>query len=96
MSVSTPKSLKSFNINSNYSTSIPQLTPEEYYSLSKSPQRHKSYLKNTVIVANKLLNSIEKDIKESKDAVLSKDNYIDLLEKENSNLKVYILQYKVS
>lgn len=96
MAVSTPKSLKSLNLNSNYSSVITQLTPEEYYSLSKSPQRQKSFVKNTVLVANQLLNSIEKDIKESKDAVLTKDNYIEILEQENSQLKVQILEYKVS
>ena len=71
------------------------LTPEEYYSLGKSPIRHKSYIKNTVLVANQLLDSIERDVKESKEAVLSKEQYIDRIEQENGQLKAQIIQYKV-
>jgi ABC-type hemin transport system ATPase subunit len=67
--------------------------------LGRSPQKQhqqNSYIKNTVIIANQLLDSIEKDVKISKGAVESKERYIELMEKENSTLRAQLIEAKVT
>jgi hypothetical protein len=57
--------------------------------------KQKSYIQNTVLIANQLLDSIEKDVKVSRSAVESKDRYIDMIEKENSSLRAQLIESKV-
>lgn len=70
-----------------------------FLSLGKSSpassSKGSSYIRNTVLIANQLLDSIEKDVKLSKNAVESKDRYISQLENENATLCAQLIESKV-
>ena len=60
-----------------------------------SGETNRHFVRNTVDVANQLLDSIEKDISDSKEAIALRDSYKNGIEKENSLLQQQLLEAQV-
>ena len=60
---------------------------------SGSTSRH--FVRNTVDMANQLLDAIEEDISSSREAIFARDHQRKSLEQENSDLQQRLLEAKV-
>jgi hypothetical protein len=61
-----------------------------------SGETSRYFVRNTVDVANQLLDAIEKDISDSKDAISARDSYKNNMERENSRLQQQLMAARVS
>lgn len=59
-------------------------------------ETNRYFVRNTVDVANQLLDAIEKDITDTKDAISARDSYKNGVERENSILQQQLIEAKVS
>lgn len=61
-----------------------------------SGETNRLFVRNTVDVANQLLDAIEKDISDSKEAISARDSYKNSIERENSLLQQQLMEARVS
>jgi hypothetical protein len=70
----------------------PQFTAPERLA---SGETNRYFVRNTVDVANQLLDAIEQDITDSKAAINARDSYKNSVERENSILQQQLLDARV-
>ena len=61
-----------------------------------SGETNRYFVRNTVDVANQLLDAIEQDITDSKEAISARDSYKNSIERENNHLQQQLLEARVS